>query len=83
MEESPEEIQQSLERFRADAMWLSQHREELLKKYPERWIAVYKKDVVATAKSPKQLFRKVEQKGIRPGKVVHDYLTEEEFDLIV
>jgi hypothetical protein len=83
MEESPEELQQSLDRFRADAMYAEEHREELLRKYPERWIAIYMRKVVATAENPDELFRKVEQKGIRPGKVVHRYMTEKGQPLIV
>jgi hypothetical protein len=83
MEESPEEIQRDLDRFQNDAIWLGEHREEFLKKYPEQWVAVYHKELVATARSVKGLVHKLERKGIPPGRVVHDFLTEEEFDLIV
>jgi Family of unknown function (DUF5678) len=77
------QVQQELDRFRGDVLYFEENRAELLRRYPDRWIAVYNKEVVGTAKDPAQLFRKLRQKGIPPGHVVHEYLTENDELLIL
>ncbi len=72
-----------LERFRDDAIYLDEHREELMKKYPERWVAVYNKQVVADAKDHKKLIEKLKDKGISPGRVYRAYLSSKEELLIL
>ena len=44
------EVEQDTEQFREDALYLDEHREELLGRYPEKWVAVYNRQVVAAAK---------------------------------
>jgi hypothetical protein len=36
-------------RSRQDFKWLTEHYQELVRQYPDRWIAVYGKEVVAVA----------------------------------
>jgi hypothetical protein len=73
---------QEIERFRADALYVEQHRAELLKRFLEHWVAVYNQDVVASAKSPADLVTELERRGIPPGDVVHEYLTQQD-DLLI
>jgi hypothetical protein len=44
------QAQQELDRFRQDMLFLDGHRDELLRRYPERWVAVYNGEVVGAAK---------------------------------
>jgi hypothetical protein len=77
------QAQQELDRFRQDMLFLDGHRDELLRRYPERWVAVYNGEVVGAAKDPKRLIRQLERKGIPPGEVYREYLTDREELLIL
>ena len=57
-----------------DHEFLVAHREELLKQYPDKWVAVYQEKVVAVAPTMRGLFRKVEAQGIRRGDVKGEFL---------
>ena len=77
------QVRQELERFHADAEYFERHRQELLERYPERWVAVYNQEVVGSAKDIKRLVRQLERKGIQPGRTYREYLTEKEELLIL
>lgn len=77
------QVRQELERFHADADYFDRHRQELLQRYPERWVAVYNQEVVASAKDIKRLVRQLERKGIQPGRTYREYLTAKEELLIL
>lgn len=76
-------VAQELARFREDAVYVDEHWEELVARYPERWIAVYERKVVADAKSPTQLRSKVLKKGIPPGDTYRKFLSTKEEDLLI
>ena len=76
------QVQEELQRHRQDALYFQQHRQELLTRYPEHWLAIYNQQVVAAAKDHKRLLRQLERKGIPPGRVFREYLTDEE-DLLI
>lgn len=71
-----EEIERDLERFRRDGQYFEEHWDELLERYPERWVAVYHRHVVGAAKDIRRLVRQLERKGIPPGFVAHRYVTD-------
>jgi hypothetical protein len=77
-----QEIQEDLDRFQRDAEYFDQHRQELLQTYPEQWVAVYHQRVVGAAKSPRKLVEHLKRKGIPPGLVFRDYVTDKE-DLLI
>lgn len=77
-----QEVQQDLERFRKDAEYFDEHRQEFLRQYPEQWVAVYHQQVVGAAADPKRLIKQLERKGIPPGQVFREYVTEKE-DLLI
>ena len=81
--EADPQVQRELERFTQDMLYFDAHREELLRQYPERWVAIYNKQVVGAAKDITRLVRQLEREGIPPGHVFREYLTEEEVDLIL
>jgi len=78
-----QQVQEDLERFTQDILYFDRQREELLRQYPDRWVAVYQQRVVGTAKALKQLVRQLERKGIPAGRAFCEYLTDEETVLIV
>lgn len=77
-----EQIQEDLDRFGRDAEYFDQHRQEFLQQYPEHWVAVYHQQVVGAAKDPKRLVKALERKGIPPGLVFREYVTDKE-DLLI
>jgi hypothetical protein len=76
------QVQEELQRHRQDALYFQQHRQELLTRYPDRWIAIYHQQVVGAAKDHKRLRQQLERKGIPPGQVFREYLTDKE-DLLI
>jgi len=77
------EIQEDMDRYRADAAYFEAHRRALLEEYPEQWVAVYHQEVVGAAKDIKRLVKQLERKGIRPGRTYREYLTDKEELLIL
>ncbi len=75
--------QLELERFTQDAVWVDEHHDELLKAYNDRWIAVYNREVVGSARDITRLIRQLERKGVSPAHAYHRYLTDKEELLIV
>jgi hypothetical protein len=72
-----------LERFTRDMLYFDEHRPELLRRHPERWIAVYDQRVVGVARDPEALIRQLERQGIPPGQAFRQYLTERDELLIL
>ncbi len=75
--------QLELERFTQDAVWVDEHREELVQTYRDRWIAVYNQEVVGAARDLTRLIRQLQRKGISPAHAYHRYVTDKEELLIV
>jgi hypothetical protein len=77
------QVQQELERYRSDALYLEEHRRELLKQYPDRWLAVYDQHVVGASKDIKRLVAQLQRKGIPASHTVVRYLTDKDELLIL
>ncbi len=45
------QVEQELDRFQDDMAYFDRHREEILKQYPEKWVAIHKHEVVGAAKA--------------------------------
>lgn len=71
-------VVEELERFGQDAQYFQEHREELLARYPDRWVAVYHQQVVGAAKRQPRLIAQLERKSIPPGRVYREYLSTKE-----
>jgi len=52
---SPEEVAESLRGFTQDAEFVLEHWAELLKQYPDKWIAVLQEQVIASADTLQKL----------------------------
>jgi hypothetical protein len=83
MTSSRAEIEEDLERFNADMLYFDRHRQELLEKYPEHWVAIYKQQVAGASKDQKRLIRQLDRKGIPPARAFVDYLTDRDELLIL
>lgn len=77
----PMQVKEELDRFQDDMVYFDRHRVELLKKYPEKWVAIHDHEVVGAAKALPTLVAQLERKGLR-GKAFVDYVTERE-DLLI
>lgn len=51
----PETVKNKIEEFRENSVWLEENLKNLQQKYPDVFVAVYKKDVVAHNKDYKML----------------------------
>ncbi len=76
------QVQRELERFTSDAQYFDQHRQELMRQYPDRWVAIYDQEVVGAARDLKRLIAQLERKGIPRGRAFVDHASERE-DLLI
>ena len=67
-----------LDRFTHDSEYCEAHYHELLETYPERWIAIYKLEIVGVDADYKQLLNDLERQGLPLGQVLTRFLTNEE-----
>jgi hypothetical protein len=77
------ETQRDLDRFTADMLYVEDNREDLLRRYPEQWIAVYGREVVAAADELDTLLGQLQQRGIAPGLAYREHLSARDEQLIL
>lgn len=77
------DVQRNLEHFNRDLDYFANRHEELLRQYPERWVAIYRGQVVDTADDINRLTRRLREKGLDPGHVFCEYLTQHHRELIL
>ncbi len=78
-----QERQAELEGFKRDAQYYEAHRQDLLGKYPEQWVAIFNEEVVGTAPDFDQLLDNLEAKHMPVGKVFVEHLTSKDELLIL
>ncbi|MBM2827260.1 MAG: hypothetical protein HW403_1324 [Dehalococcoidia bacterium] len=76
-------VQQEIERYRKDALYFEENREEFLRLYPERWVAVYEQKMVGVAKHLPQLINSLKKKGLPSNHTFIEYLSTNEATLIL
>ena len=76
------QLQLELERFKKDTTFYEAHYEELLQKYPDRWVAIYNEQVVGNAKDLNRLIAQLHKKRIPQGRAFVEYVTDKE-DLLI
>jgi len=74
--------EQDTDRFTRDMQYATEHRRELLRQFPDRWVAVYNEQVVSSDKTPQRLFERLKKHGIPPSQVFVEYVTDQE-DLLI
>lgn len=72
-----------INQFKRDTLFLEKHRDELVSKHPNRWVAVYKRQVQAVDSDLKNLLKTLDQKGLPRGQTVVEFLSTERKLLIV
>ncbi len=83
---SPEEaieIRRELDCFREDALYFDAHRDELLVRYPNQWVAVYQQQVAAVAGELDELFREIDAKGVPRRRVFVEYVCDDDEDFVI
>ena len=70
----PAEVAAGFERYERLFKRMDAERKELVKIYPDQWIAMSEDGIVAAADTMEKMFRLLEDKGIRKEDVVHDYM---------
>ncbi len=83
MVRQPDGISQRLQRFQRDIDYYETHREELLNRYPEQWVAIFNEQVVDTAPTVEQVLRGLRAKGVPPGQGLVEHLTRHDELLIL
>jgi hypothetical protein len=73
-----ETLKQKNERYYNSVLFIEEHKEELVKKFNEQWIAVYNSKVVANNSDFRQLMRVVGKKDIPQDEMLVQYLTSED-----
>ena len=72
-----EVVELRLRRFEEDVRYLHSLRQELLRKYLDRWVAVYQKSVVAHGKTVPELRKRLGLKGVPQNEAVIDFIASE------
>ena len=70
----PAEVAAGFERYERLFKRMDAERKELVKIYPDQWVAMSEDGVVAAADTMDEMFRLVREKGIRTEDVYHDYM---------
>lgn len=78
-----QEKQAELRRFRRDVDYYRAHQDELLKQYPEQWIAIFNEQVVGADADYDRVLDQVEERHIPVGRVFIERLTEKDELLIL
>jgi hypothetical protein len=68
---SPLEIEKAIRAFSANARSFVMSREEAIKKYKDKWIAVHKGEVVVVADTLPDLVRQVSETGYLPNEILY------------
>jgi hypothetical protein len=83
---SPEEAleaQRDHERFRTDALYFDAHREDMLNRFPEHWVAIYYEKLVGVAKGYRDLLIQLTSSGVPVGAAYIQYAADDDVDLIL
>ncbi len=76
-------VEQELERYRADARYFEAHRQDLLARYPDHWVAIYHSRVVATARRLPALLEKLDRQRLPRSEVFIEHLAAQDDVLIL
>lgn len=70
-----EEFQKKMAQFRGDLAFIDDKREELLQRYDENWVAVYKHEVVAHGEQYDDVIAQIRKRGLPTDEVVIKFLS--------
>jgi hypothetical protein len=67
-----------LDQFTADALFVDTHRQDLVRRYPDQWIAVHQGEIVVAAGEIEELPGQIERAGLPAGHVYREFLSSED-----
>jgi len=76
-------IAEDLARYRDDTLYFDAHRDEFVATYPDQWVAIYNKQLVAAAHDLPELLQKLHDRGIPRGRAFKEFVATEDVDLIL
>lgn len=72
-----------LKRFKKEIDYYQAHHDELLEQYPEEWVAIFNRAVVAADSEPEKLLATLREKGVPVERALVEHLTRHEDTLIL
>ena len=76
-------LKSHLDQFAEDTRFLEAIRPELQNKFPDCWVAVYRKEVVGTGATLGNVMKQLAQKGVPASRAAIDFLRREPISLIL
>ena len=77
------QVQAELERFKKDTAYYEAHHEELLKKYPDQWVAIFDQQVVGISPDYELLLTRLEEERVPIERTLFKLLTQNEENWIL
>jgi hypothetical protein len=71
-----------LQQLDRDTQYYAAHRAELLRRYPNMWVAIYNQHVVGAAQEAEQLLTELEVRGVAVERALIQRVSDEE-DLLI
>ena len=68
---------EALEQFERDQRYIDEHFEELWRRYPDQWIAVYREQFIIFGNTAEILIKRLADNGYAPDQVARRRLTKE------
>ena len=78
MVQQQDSVSQRLQRFQRDIDYYEGHREELLDRYPEQWVAIFNEEVAGTDHDAERLLVRLEEQGTPLDSALIKHLTTKE-----
>ncbi len=72
-----------LQRFKKDTAYFEKHRDELLGKYPEQWVAIFNEKVAGASVDLEQLLTDLEQHAVPIEKALIEHVSAKDELLIL
>ena len=72
-----------LDQFDKDCKYLARHRNEWVTEYPDRWVVVYKEELVCQADSFQSAFDEAITRGVAGSDLVIEFITDKPRTLIL
>ncbi len=79
----PKAVDRELRAFQRDAELLSSKRQHLIEHYANQWVAIYRGDVVAQAKTLEPLVARLKQSRVPRGRAIVRYISDKSCKMIL
>jgi len=73
----------SLQEFTDDIVWLMKSRDELIEKYEDEWVAVWKTTIIDHDENLDILIERLRVKGYKPQHMVIEFLSKKPIEAIL